>query len=139
MTGYLIDTSAMWRILRDQEIQAHWLRPLEAGLVRLCSVTKLEYLYSADGPAHRDEMEEELTTLFAPVPMPKDAWRWAENAQYKLTQKGQHRGPGPADLLLCATAVHHGLTILHDDNDIATVSRILPEVVEIDVCHRGVG
>ena len=77
-----------------------------------------------------------MITLFTPVAMPKDAWRWAENAQYRLTQKGRHRGPGPADLLLCATAVHHGLAVLHNDNDIATVSRILPDVMETDVCRR---
>lgn len=136
MTGYLIDTSAIWRILQDRGVQARWIGPLEAGLVKVCSITKLEYLYSAESPAHRDELEEELTTLFASTPMPKDAWRWAENAQYKLTQKGRHRGPGPADLLLCATAVHHGLTVLHDDDDIATVSRVLPEVLEADIFRR---
>jgi predicted nucleic acid-binding protein len=131
--SYLIDTSGIWQILRDRDVQSRWISPIEAGLLKVCAPTCLEYLYSAESPAGRDEMEAELTTLFERVAVPKDAWRWAENAQYKLTQKGQHRGPGPVDLVLCATAVHHGLTLLHADNDFTTVSRVLPEVVERDI------
>ncbi|MEU5344000.1 PIN domain-containing protein [Streptomyces sp. NPDC020766] len=133
ISSYLIDTSGIWQILRDRELQMRWIGPIEAGLLKVCAPTRLEYLYSAESPAGRDEMESELTTLFEGVAVPKDAWRWAENAQYKLTQKGQHRGPGPVDLVLCATAVHHGLTLLHADNDFAATSRILPEVVERDI------
>ncbi|MFE7273874.1 PIN domain nuclease [Streptomyces sp. NPDC057623] len=133
MGSYLIDTSGIWQILRDRDVQSRWTGPIEAGLLKVCAPTRLEYLYSAESPADRDEMEAELATLFEGVAVPKDAWRWAENAQYKLTQKGQHRGPGPADLVLCATAVHHGLTLLHADNDFTTVSRVLPEVVERDI------
>ncbi|MFF7164332.1 PIN domain nuclease [Streptomyces sp. NPDC008086] len=133
MGSYLIDTSGIWQILRDRDVQSRWIGPIEAGLLKVCAPTCLEYLYSAESPAGRDEMEAELATLFARVAVPKDAWRWAENAQYKLTQKGQHRGPGPVDLVLCATAVHHGLTLLHADNDFTTVSRVLPELVERDI------
>lgn len=74
-------------------------------------------------------------TLCEPVPVPKQAWRWVDTAQYKLTQKGQHRSVGVLDLLLCATAVHHGLSLLHVDNDFCTVSRVMPELLERDI-HR---
>ncbi|GAA3373453.1 PIN domain nuclease [Streptomyces sannanensis] len=131
--SYLIDTSGIWQILRDWDVRTRWIGPIEAGLIKICAPTRLEYLYSAESPARRDEMEEELTTLFEGVAVPKDAWRWSEHGQYKLTQKGQHRGPGPVDLVLCATAVHHGLTVLHADNDFTTVSRVLPEVTEKDI------
>jgi predicted nucleic acid-binding protein len=56
-----------------------------------------------------------------------------DNAQYKLTQKGQLRGPGPIDLLVCATAVHHGLTVLHVDDDFVTVAEVMPEVDQRDI------
>jgi predicted nucleic acid-binding protein len=135
IAAYLIDTSAIWQILRHWDIRSRWLGPIESGLIKVCAPTRLEYLYSAQSPADRDGMEEELDILFAGVPVPKDAWRWAEIAQYKLTQKSQHRGPGPVDLVLCATAVHHGLTILHADDDFATVSEILPEVSQKDIRH----
>ncbi len=62
------------------------------------------------------------------APVPKSAWRWVDTAQYKLTQRGQHRAAGAIDLLVCATAVHHGHTVLHVENDFATVGAVLKEV-----------
>jgi predicted nucleic acid-binding protein len=120
-------------MLRDKGTRAKLFSVLETGSVKVCAPTRLEFLFSAQGPADRDQMESELNDLFDAVAVPKDSWRWAEMAQYKLTQHGQHRGPGPIDLVLCATAVHHGLTVLHADNDFATVSRIMPELTEIDI------
>jgi predicted nucleic acid-binding protein len=83
--------------------------------------------------AHRDDLEEELNALCELAPVPKTAWRWVETAQYKLTQKGQHRSAGPLDLLLCATAIHHGLTVLHVDNDFKTLAAVLPELRQRDI------
>ncbi|MGP3918012.1 PIN domain-containing protein [Nonomuraea sp. 10N515B] len=37
------------------------------------------------------------------------------------------------DLLLCATAVHHGLTALHVDDDFATVAKVMTEVEHRDI------
>ncbi|MEV0849504.1 hypothetical protein AB0J21_27140 [Streptomyces sp. NPDC049954] len=66
-------------------------------------------------------------------PVPKNAWRWVDTAQYKLTQRAQHRSAGAVDLLVCATAVRHGHTVLHVDNDVATVAAVLKEVQQRDV------
>ncbi|WP_225801980.1 PIN domain-containing protein [Streptomyces sp. NK15101] len=60
-----------------------------------------------------------------------------ETDRDKLTRKGQHRAAGVVDLLLCATAVHHGSTLLHRDDDFATVARVLKEVAQQDVRHPG--
>ncbi|RJO74862.1 PIN domain-containing protein [Nocardia panacis] len=130
---YLIDTSGIWNVLRDKGTRTKLFSVLETGSVKVCSPTRLEFLFSARGPVDRDKMESNLDVLFDSVSVPKDPWRWAEMAQYKLTQHGQHRGPGPMDLVLCATAVHHGLTMLHADNDFTTVSRVMPELTEIDI------
>lgn len=67
------------------------------------------------------------------APVPTSAWRWVDTAQYKLTQRGQYRAAGAIDLLVCATAVHHGHTVLHVDNDFATVGTVLKEVQQRDV------
>jgi len=40
---------------------------------------------------------------------------------------------GPIDLLVCATAVHHGLTVLHVDGDFVTVADVMPEVRQRDI------
>jgi predicted nucleic acid-binding protein len=135
MIQYLIDASAAWRLLRDESTFAAWDPHLQDGLVKITEPTLLEILYSAQGPDHRDQLETWLRTVFGEARFPKDGWRWAEAAQYKLTQKGQHRGPGAIDLAVCATAVHHGLTVLHADNDFVTVARVLPGFAERDIRH----
>ena len=133
MIGYLLDTSGLWYLLRTPAVMAVWADHIAAGALRVCEPTRTEFLYSATGPAHRDELAEELDDLCRPAPVPKNGWRWVDNAQYKLTQKGQHRGPGPVDLLVCATAVHHGLIVLHAGNDFATVADVVPDVQQRDI------
>ncbi|WP_433371285.1 PIN domain nuclease [Streptosporangium sp. CA-115845] len=133
MIAYLADTSALWHLLRTPETQEAWVDRIASGALRICEPTRTEFLYSALGPAHRDELEAELNDLCGLATVPKSAWRWVENAQYKLTQKGLHRSAGPIDLLLCATAVHHGLTVLHVDNDFVTVSAVMTDVRQRDI------
>ena len=133
MIGYLLDASGLWHLLRTPELMTAWEGHIAAGALRVCEATRTEFLYSATGPAHRDELAEELDTLAELAPVPKTAWRWVDTAQYKLTQKGQHRAAGPLDLLVCATAVHHGLTVLHVDNDYPTVAAVLPELQQRDI------
>ncbi|MFD3998449.1 PIN domain nuclease [Streptomyces sp. NPDC058583] len=137
MIAYLIDTSAYVHLGTDPAAQRRWDAEIETGAIGMCEATRTEILFSAVSADDREEIDEDLTAVFAPVQVPKDAWRWVETAQYKLTQKGLHRAAGVVDLLLCATAVHHGLTILHRDNDFATVARVLKEVEQQDVRHPG--
>jgi predicted nucleic acid-binding protein len=130
---YLIDASGLWHLLRSPDLIAVWEGHIAAGALHVCEPTRTEFLYSATGPAHRDELAEELDTLCALAPVPKNAWRWVDTAQYKLTQKGQHRSAGALDLVVCATAVHHDLIVLHVDNDYATVAAVLPELQQQDI------
>jgi predicted nucleic acid-binding protein len=131
--GYLLDTSGLWRLLRSPEVMAAWFDHIAAGALRVCEATRAEFLYSATGPTHRDDLADELDSMCALAPVPKNAWRWVDSAQYKLTQRGQHRAPGVIDLLVCATAVHHGLTVLHVDADFATIARVLPGLRQRDI------
>lgn len=133
MIGYLLDTSAIWEILRNREVGPIWRGPSTVGGLYVCEPTRSEFLFSALGPADRDDLAETLDGLCGLVPVPKTAWRWVDAAQYKLTQRGQHRGPGVVDLVVCATAVHHGLTILHNDRDFKTVARTIAEVSERNI------
>ncbi|MFE5616575.1 PIN domain nuclease [Streptomyces sp. NPDC056470] len=133
MNSYLLDTSALWHLFRTPGALAPWEGHIGAGAFRLCEPTRTEFLYSATGPAHRDELADELDALCLPAPVPKHGWRWVDTAQYKLTQRGQHRSAGVIDLLVCATAVHHDLTVLHVDDDFATVGRVVKELKERDL------
>ncbi|MFZ3470685.1 PIN domain-containing protein [Streptomyces sp. 4.24] len=80
-------------------------------------------------------MTDMLADLFPEVPVPKNAWQWIETAQYRLAQRGRHQSLSVVDWLICATAAHHGLIVLHDDKDFAAASGLLPEVQVHDV-HR---
>ncbi|MFE1753100.1 PIN domain-containing protein [Streptomyces anandii] len=136
MNRYLLDTSALWYLFRTPGALGAWEGYVGAGGFLVCEPTRTEFLYSATSPAHRDELAGELDALCALAPVPKNAWRWVDTAQYKLTQKGQHRSAGPVDLLLCATAVHHDLTVLHLDDDFRAVARVVTELRERNVRDR---
>jgi predicted nucleic acid-binding protein len=130
---YLLDASALWHLFRTTGALRPWEGHVSAGVFYVCEPTRTEFLYSATGSAHRDDMAEELDALCYLAAVPKNAWRWVDTAQYKLTQHGQHRAAGVIDLLLCATAVHHGHTVLHLDNDFVTVAEAVKEVRQRDV------
>ncbi|GAA4922789.1 putative nucleic acid-binding protein [Stackebrandtia albiflava] len=132
MIEYPIDTSALWRLLRDGGLRDEWSGPIGAGALHVCEATEIEFLHSAMNAVHRDELRAELRMLCAYAPVPERAWQWVEGAQYRLTQSAQHRSAGPIDLLSRATAVHHGLTVLHVDHDFAAVARVVSEVDERD-------
>ncbi len=133
MITYLIDTSAYVHLTTDTADRRHWYPETETGAIGLCEATRAEILFSARDAVDREELIEDLVTTFEPVRVPKDVWRWVETAQHKLTQRGRHRAAGVVDLILCGTAVAHGLTVLHRDHDFATVSRVMRELQEIDV------
>ena len=133
MITYLVDTSALWHLFRTPGALRPWEGHIAAGVLRICEPTRTEFLYSATSPSHRDELGGELDALCQLSPVPKNAWRWVDTAQHKLTQRGQHRAAGAIDLLVCATAVHHGQTVLLVDNDFVTVAAVLKEVLQWDV------
>ncbi|MFJ6618241.1 PIN domain-containing protein [Kitasatospora sp. NPDC091335] len=134
MDSFLIDTSAYVRLVSERELRSQWRGHIESGLIRISKSTRIEILFSARNSAHRDDLEDELAALFGPVVnAPKSIWDWIDTAQYKLTQKSQHRAAGLADLLLAGTAVHHDMTVLHVDDDFATVARVVGELRERDI------
>lgn len=133
MIGYLVDTSALWYLMRHRDTREAWADRIAFGAFKICEATRTEFLYSAQGVAERDELADELNDLCGFVAVPKKAWNWVENAQYRLTQKGQHRCAGAIDLLLCATAVHYGLSVLHVDNDFPAVAAVMTEVEQRDI------
>lgn len=71
--------------------------------------------------------------LFPDVTVPKNAWSWADSAQYRLLRSGAHRAMSAVDLLVCATAAIRGLVVLHDDKDFVTAARYLTDVAERQV------
>lgn len=113
---YLIDTSVLARMMRPGGESFGWDQAVAAGLVAVCPVTELEFLYSARSAADRAGIIDDMRAAFIWVPVHDRAFARAWEVQGDLTAKGQHRGAGPVDLIVAATAELHGLTLLHHDH-----------------------
>ena len=130
MIRYLIDSSALWRILRDPGLRSSWAEVISLSVVGSCQPQRVEFRRSARTVDEYDQMSEMFDALYPDAPVPKGAWRWIESAQYRLLRHGAHRALSAVDLLICATATHHDLAILHDDGDFVTAARYLPDLRE---------
>ncbi|MEU3722566.1 PIN domain nuclease [Streptomyces sp. NPDC031705] len=120
---YLIDTSAVVRVLTNEDVRKAWRDHLAEGVIGLCEVTELEILFSARSLADRLEKEALLGELFNWTPVPDSVYIRARSVQRLLTDRGEHRSAGPVDLLVAATAELTGLTLLHYDEDFDTIAR----------------
>lgn len=127
MTGvaqYLVDTSALVRILRNPGVRVRWEQQTAAGLLALCPVTRLEFLYAARSKADREELIELMDTSFTWTAMPDRVFRRADEVQAILTDRGWHRSASAVDLLVAATAELSSLTLLHYDHDYQQVASV---------------
>lgn len=120
---FLLDTSALVRLLRDQAVRGRWEQQITAGLVAVCALVELELLYTARSAAHRAELQELIAGAFALVPMPDRVFARAADIQGMLTQQGQHRSAGAVDLLVAAAAELNSLTLVHYDRDFEQIAR----------------
>lgn len=130
MIRYVIDSSAVWRILRDEKLRESWAEVVSVGAIGSCHPQRIEFRRSARDLGDHEDMSQMFDDLYPDVPIHKSAWRWMEAAQHRLCRSGQHRALSVVDLLICAAAAHHGLTVLHDDNDFSAAARHLTDVSE---------
>jgi len=130
---YLLDSSALWRILRDPALRVAWADVVSVGAVGSCHPQRVEFRRFARTVDEYDEMSGMFGALYPDAAVPKGAWRWIESAQYRLLRRGAHRAMSAVDLLICATAAQHDLVVLHDDADFVTAARYLPDMRERSV------
>lgn len=126
---YLVDTSAIVRMLQDDGDANGWEAVAQSGRIALLELTRLEFLYSARSQAHRTAMMEVLDALFPTQFLPDDSFRRAEQVQDRLTELGQHRSAGAVDLVLAAAAELSHRTVLHCDHDFETIARVTGQPV----------
>jgi len=124
---YLLDTSAYWRIRRDEEIRKAWSQEITQGAIALTEATRYEILYSAQNGAERMEMAAFLDNLFPQVIFHTGLWEWIDATQQLLAERSQ-RGAGVIDLMVAAVARDRDLIVLNDDKDFAAVARVVPEL-----------
>jgi hypothetical protein len=127
---YLIDTSGIFRILQA-ELRKAWSDQLAAGVISICPIVELEFLYSARSLADRLAKQRLIHDVFGWVPMHDRAYERAGEVQQLLTESGAHRSAGAVDLLIAATAELQRLTVLCDDHDFQTVAGITGQSVKL--------
>ncbi|SEC07114.1 PIN domain-containing protein [Streptomyces melanosporofaciens] len=133
MIRYLADSTAAWRLQRDRKLNDLWGHELDEGAIGSCAPQRTEFRQSARGLDEYDGMTEMFADLFPDVAVPKGAWKWIETGQYRLAQRGRHQSLSAVDWLICATAAHHGLVVLHDDADFRAAARLLSDLAERNV------
>lgn len=125
---YLIDTSALVRVLRRQ-VDDHWHELVARGLVAICDPVLTETLTIADARKYA-EVEEALREAYPWVPVPDDVWDTVTSVRRRLAAKSVHQGLSVADHLVVAIAMRNRLTVLHEDADFTTVAGMVPELRE---------
>lgn len=123
---YLIDTSALVRVVRHQA-PPHWYERIERGLVGICEPVITETLTMADAKRY-ERVEEDLREAYPWVPVPDDVWDMIRATRRTLAASSQHQGLSVADHLVVATALRHELVVLHEDGDFETVARLVPRL-----------
>jgi predicted nucleic acid-binding protein len=127
---YLLDTSGLVRLLSDPKLQSAWYDAIDAGAVASCYPQRAEFLYSARNRREYDEIAEMFADLYPDVSVPKNAGRWISAAQHRMAHAGEHRSASAVELIIAATAAHHGLALLHDDADYRVVARHTSDLIE---------
>jgi len=127
---FLIDTSALARLLHDDAEQYGWDQAAAAGLIATCPITELEFFYSARSATDRAQGIEDVRLLFGWVPIDDRAFDRAWQVQEALTERGQHRSAGPIDLVVAATAELQGLTLLHHDRDFECIGAVTGQALQ---------
>ncbi|MGE5829191.1 MAG: hypothetical protein ACM30G_12645 [Micromonosporaceae bacterium] len=130
MIHYLVDSSAVWRILREPAIRAGWSDVITDHGLGSCAPQRAEFRRSARNEGELEQMSAMFAELYPDVPLPKNTWQWVESAQHHLVRAAAHRALSCVDLLVCAVAAQRGLVVLHDGNDFVAAARHLIDVRE---------
>ncbi len=132
-----MDTSALVRLSRSPEVVT-WAERIERGLVRLSTVTRLEIGYSARSGA--DLWAATRRPPLASMPLEYQTPAIEDRAievQMRLAERGHHRAPSVADLIVAATAELAGLVVVHLDKDFELIAEITAQPLERLVVTAG--
>lgn len=134
MIRYLADSTAVWRMQRGRALHEAWAPEIDEGAIGSCHPQRTEFRRFARNLIEFDEMSDMFADLYPDVSVPETSWTWIEASQYRLARNGRHQALSVVDWLICATAAHHGLVVLHDDKDFAAAAHVLTDLREHNVC-----
>jgi predicted nucleic acid-binding protein len=123
---YLVDTSALVRILRRQ-VDESWHEQVAHGMVAICDPVLAEVLTVARATEY-ERVRTDLLEAYPWVPVPDRAWETVRSVQARLAAKSQQQGLSVADHLVVVTALHNRLTILHEDAGFGTAAAIVTDI-----------
>jgi tRNA(fMet)-specific endonuclease VapC len=127
---YLLDTNVCIKYLtqRSASVVAR-IRSFGPSEIALCSVVKSELLYGAHKSARADENLEKLKRFFEPfVAFPFDDAAAGIAGDVRAGLDGLGTPIGPNDLLIAATALANGLTLVtHNLTEFGRVSGLALE------------
>lgn len=86
---YLIDTSALVRVIRRQA-PPHWYDQIERGRVAICEPVLVETLTMADAKSYA-RVEDDLRGTYPWVLVPDDVWDTIGTTRRELAAHSQHR------------------------------------------------
>jgi len=130
--SWLVDKSAYVRMQAGHAAHLkEWNTRIERGLVRLSTVTRLEFGFSVrSGDAGREAFSLPPLSLMPIEHLTPAMEDRAFEVQMLLADRGQHRAPSIPDLLIAATAEKAGLTVLAVDKDFDLIAEITGQPVE---------
>ncbi len=121
---WLIDKSALVRLGDCQETEL-WAERIGRGVVHITTITLLEAGYSARSAADMGELLDRPPLSLMPVEyLTPAAENRAAEVLRSLAERGQHRAPSIADLLIAAAAETARLTVLHVDKDFELIAGV---------------
>jgi hypothetical protein len=132
VTSWLIDKSAYARLQLDLTANRdQWNARISRGLIRLSTITRLELGYSArSGELGRRQFAVPPLSLMPIEHLTPAIEGRAFEVQMLLADRGQHRAPSIADLLIAATAEKAALTVLAVDKDFDLIAAITGQPVQ---------
>lgn len=86
---------------------------VDRGELRMCSITRMEILFSARSPTEFAQLQEDVDA-YRDLRIDSATLAAAESGQAELAGMGGHRIPLP-DVIIAACAQQHGADVLHVD------------------------
>lgn len=132
VTNWLVDKSAYVRMQAGQAASlSEWNSRIERGLMRLSTVTRLEFGFSVrSGEVGREAFGLPPLSLMPIEHLTPAMEDRAFEVQMLLADRGRHRAPSIPDLLIAATAEKAGLTVLAVDKDFDLIAEVTGQPVE---------
>jgi predicted nucleic acid-binding protein len=126
---YLADTSVLVLQSRHPRVLDRFERLLVEGRLGICQVVVLEFLNNAQDARGYEKILSSLQ-VHRWFDVTVEAMDRAIDIHRKLAATSQHRNFPLPDLIIAATAEHHGATVLHYDADYDRIAAITGQAVE---------